>query len=245
MFNETAGNAVGRGPSKVSPAPAERPPIRNGEDAVNDLDHALQAALVEACGGFSPVSLWRAWMDWAVHMAVSPGRRLELAGRAIEEAARATSAAATPQAANGDKRFRDPAWRQWPFSLWAENFLAGERWWDEATRFLHGADPHSLALLNFVGRQALDSIAPTNFLLTNPAALTKTRQEFGANLVRGAANFWSDFARARRGERPNAATAWAPGKTVALTPGVVVKRTRLAEVIHTSPRPTRFGRSRW
>jgi polyhydroxyalkanoate synthase len=202
-------------------------------DRVNVLDHALHAAVTEAFGGFSPLSLWRAWIDWGLHLAASPGRELELARLALTEAA--GEGAAPPGGPAVDKRFRDEAWRQWPFSLWAAQFQAAERWWDAATRDLPGADPHNLALAHFLGRQALDAVSPTNFLLTNPVALARTREEFGANLARGALNFWRDFAAARRGERPQAALAWRPGETVALTKGAVVRRTRLAEVIQYLP----------
>jgi len=207
-------------------------------EPINDLDHALQAVLVEACGGFSPISLGRAWLDWGVHMAVSPGRRMELASQALAEGARALSLATSKGHAGraaDDKRFRDEAWRQWPFSHYAESFLGWERWWDEATQRLHGADPHSLALVAFLGRQALDAVAPTNFLPTNPVALARTREEWGANLTRGAQYLWRDIVRARNGQRPEAALAWAPGKTVALSEGVVVKRTSLAEIIQYAP----------
>jgi polyhydroxyalkanoate synthase len=51
-----------------------------------------------------------------------------------------------------DRRFAVEEWSQWPFSLYAESFLAAERWWDEAASQVHGASPHHLALLNFLGR---------------------------------------------------------------------------------------------
>jgi polyhydroxyalkanoate synthase subunit PhaC len=241
----------GRAPSvpaaRAMPAPpAGRWPSDGDRENVNDLDHALHAAIIEACGGFSPVSLGRAWLNWGLHMTFSPGRRMELAGRAGAEAARLAGLAVASgggQRADSpslrsrpqDRRFRDDAWTRWPFSLFAEGLLSAERLWDEATAHLHGADPHSLALLNFVGRQAIDAIAPTNFLFTNPVALAKTREEGGANLVRGWSNLLRDVAHARRGERPEAAMVWTPGKSVAVTPGAVVKRTALAEVIQYRP----------
>ncbi len=203
-------------------------------DGLNAFDHVLQAAVVEAFGGFSPLSLFRAWTDWGVHLAASPGRRMELIAQAFAGATRPPADARRP-AEIPDKRFRDPAWRGWPYSLYAAQFLAAERWWDEATRDVHGANPHNLALVNFLGRQALDAASPANFLFTNPAALARTEAELGANLARGAAGFWRDFVAARRGERPAAAQVWKPGETVALTKGAVVKRTHLAEVIQYSP----------
>ena len=100
-----------------------------------------------------------------------------------------------------DRRFRAEEWRQWPFSFYADAFLAAESWWDEAASKVHGASPHHLALMNFVGRQALDTMAPSNFLLTNPVALKQTVREGGVNLVRGAMNYATDFGRQLRGER--------------------------------------------
>ena len=142
---------------------------------------------------------------------------------------------APKRAGADDRRFAAEEWRQWPFSLYTEGFLATQRWWDEATSQVHGATRHHLALLNFIARQALDTVAPSNFLLTNPVALKQTLREGGANLVRGAMHSSADLRRLSRNERSEAAKAFEPGKTVALTKGVVVKRTELAEIIQYSP----------
>ena len=125
--------------------------------------------------------------------------------------------------------------RQWPFSLYAGGFLAAERWWEEATSEVRGASSHHLAFLNFLGRQALDTVAPSNFLATNPVALKQTLNEGGLNLLRGAMNYSADLRRLLRNERSEAAKAFKPGETVALTKGAVVARTRLAEIIQYNP----------
>ncbi len=134
-----------------------------------------------------------------------------------------------------DKRFRHESWRQWPFAIYAESFLGMERLWDEATRGVHGATKHHLDLLHFVGRQALDMMAPSNFPLTNPEVLTKTMETKGANILQGAQYFFDDIQRTLHREKPVGADAFEPGKTVALTPGEVVLRTHLAEVIQYRP----------
>src|SRR5208282_5828872 len=90
---------------------------------------------------------------------------------------------------------------------------------------------HHLALLNFVGRQALDTIAPSNFLATNPVALKQTLREAGINLLRGAINYSADLQRLLRNERSEADKAFKPGETVAMTKGVVVARTGRAETV--------------
>jgi polyhydroxyalkanoate synthase len=128
---------------------------------------------------------------------------------------------------------------------YAEGFLAAQQWWDEATSQVHGATRHHLALLNFISRQALDTVAPSNFLLTNPVALKQTLSEGGANLIRGAIHYSADLRRVLRNERSEAAKAFEPGKTVALTKGVVVKRTELAEIIQYSPTTESCALSRW
>jgi polyhydroxyalkanoate synthase len=133
-----------------------------------------------------------------------------------------------------DRRFASEEWAQWPFSLYVAGFLAAERWWDEATSQIHGATRHHLALLNFIGRQALDTVAPSNFLFTNPVAVKQTLTEGGANLLRGAINYSADLVRVLRDERSEVEKAFKPGETVALTEGAVVKRTELAEIIQYS-----------
>ena len=153
-----------------------------------------------------------------------------------------------------DRRFAAEEWRQWPFSLYAEGFLAAQRWWDEATSQIHGATRHHLALLNFIARQALDTVAPSNFLFTNPVTLKQTLTEGGANLVRGALHYSADLRRLLRNERSEPDKAFKPGETVALTKGAVVKRTDLAEIHPIQPddrvgapragRPRRRNKSR-
>jgi len=227
------------------PAPSPPPSVRSAENE-SPLDRFTHAKIAQLCGGFSPMGVAEAAFDWALHLAASPGRQAALALSALSKQAvlLQTSRSSSPEGSEGDapkpvtaddRRFAAEEWRQWPFSLYAEGFLATQRWWDEATSQVHGATRHHLALLNFIARQALDTVAPSNFLLTNPVALKQTVRERGANLVRGAMHSSADLQRLLRNERSEAAKAFEPGKTVALTEGVVVKRTELAEIIQYSP----------
>ena len=161
------------------------------------LDRFTHAKIAQLFGGFSPMGVAEAAFDWALHLAASPGRQAALALSALSKQAALlqTSASlssedsggsAPKRAAADDRRFAAEEWGYWPFSLYAEGFLATQRWWDEATSQIHGATRHHLALLNFIARQALDTVAPSNFLLTNPVALKQTLSEGGANLMRGA-----------------------------------------------------------
>ena len=91
------------------------------------------------------------------------------------------------------------------------------------------------AIANFVARQILDTVAPSNFILTNPEVLERTRAEGGANLIRGWNNWIADWRRALAGAPPRALDAYVVGRNLAVTPGKVVLRTRLAEVIQYAP----------
>ena len=231
----------------VSPPPI--PPLPASIGAENRFDRVTHAAIAKLSGGFSPMAVAEAAFDWALHLSVSPGRQSTLALSALAKQASLAETAFEPLRAGcdgaarerrrqEDRRFLAEEWRRWPFSLYVDGFLAAERWWDEAGSGVHGASPHHLAFLNFLIRQALDTVAPSNFLATNPVALKQTLKEGGLNLLRGAINYSADLERLLRNERSEAAKAFKPGETVALTKGAVVARTRLAEIIQYSPTTT-------
>ena len=233
--------------SKVGPAVSAPPipPLTASIKEENPLDRVAHANIAKLCGGFSPLAIAEAAADWALHLGVSPGRQSALALSAVAEQVSLVDSALAPLRGGAshapmherpaDRRFEAEDWRQWPFSLYADGFLAAERWWADAMSDVHGASPHHLAFLNFLARQALDTVAPSNFLATNPVALKQTLREGGLNLARGAMNYAADLQRLLRNERSEAAKAFTPGETVALTKGAVVARTRLAEVIQYSP----------
>ena len=96
--------------------------------------------------------------------------------------------------------------------------------------------------MSFVARQMLDVVSPANFLLTNPEVLETTFQQGGMNLVRGAMNFWEDQRRVVEGKKPVGAEAFQVGRDVAVTPGKVVARNRLMELIQYAPATDRVYR---
>ena len=231
--------------STTVPPPAVASPPSMVENE-NRLDRVAHANIAKLSGGFSPMAVAEAAFDWGLHLAASPGRQAALALSALSKQASLMETAWPSPRGGGqdasstegradDRRFGAEEWRRWPFSLYAASFLAAEQWWDEATSRIHGASPHHLALLNFVGRQALDTVAPSNFLATNPVALKETLREGGINLMRGAINYSTDLQRLLRNERSDADKAFEPGETVAMTKGAVVKRSGLAEIIQYSP----------
>jgi poly[(R)-3-hydroxyalkanoate] polymerase subunit PhaC len=134
-----------------------------------------------------------------------------------------------------DERFRVANWQTFPFNVFVHNFLAVERWWEEATINVRGVSQRHDEMAAFTARQILDTVAPSNFLITNPRVLERTRAEGGANLLRGFSNWIADLTNLWTGAPPRGLEKFKVGKTVAVTPGKVVHRTRLAEVIQYAP----------
>src|SRR5208337_2967899 len=137
--------------------------------------------------------------------------------------------------APGDKRFADPAWSQWPFNLFAQSFLSTEAWWTEATHHVPGLVDSREAEVAFMTRALIDVVSPSNIPWLNPVIINKTAQEGGFNLVRGAANWLDDLDRMLSGRLPAGAEKFEVGRNVAVTPGKVVYRNDLMELIQYVP----------
>jgi poly[(R)-3-hydroxyalkanoate] polymerase subunit PhaC len=216
---------------------------------LDTLDRMLRAELARATAGLSPWALAEAYFDWTMHLAYSPGRRLELAGEAAAGALNVAfdgwrcllGAPMDPCecALPHDERFRDPAWHAFPFNAYARAFLSIERWWEMAATGVRGVSRRHAAAATFAARQILDPFAPTNFIATNPLVLRRTLEEGGRNLARGL-SYWLEDMELRRSGMPSVGDErFVVGKTVAVTPGKVVHRTRLAEIIQYAPATAR------
>jgi polyhydroxyalkanoate synthase subunit PhaC len=236
-------------PEKLKSAcAAESPPVNRTFPPVTstqDVDRAVRAGIARLTGGLAPSALAGAFLDWAIHLAASPGKQFELASQAIAVALEnATFASRCIQggaadpcrcALPQDSRFRAEGWQGFPFNLYAHSFLSIERWWEAATTGVRGVSKQHENAVTFAARQLLDPAAPSNFLLTNPTALARTVSTCGTNLVRGFLNLGEDLARALDGTAPAGLDTFKVGETVAATPGKVVHRTRLAEIIQYAP----------
>lgn len=110
-----------------------------------------------------------------------------------------------------------------------------QRWWEQATRDVRGVSGHHENVANFTARQWLDIFSPGNQLLTNPVALKRTVEEGGANLVRGLSHLIENMQR-RLGDLPPPGTEnFVVGRDVATTPGKVVLRNQVMELIQYAP----------
>jgi polyhydroxyalkanoate synthase len=209
------------------------------------IDRQVHAAMARMTMGLSPASLIEAYGDWAIHLAIAPGKRAKLVEKATRKAVRlwlhACRCAADPKSGPcieplaQDKRFSAPEWQQWPFNFMYQSFLLQQQWWHNATTFVPGVSKHHEEVVSFAARQMLDFFSPSNFIHTNPELLAETVREGGANLQRGFTNFIEDWEREIAGKPPVGAENFRPGEVVAVTPGKVVYRNRLIELIQYAP----------
>jgi polyhydroxyalkanoate synthase len=162
------------------------------------MDRSLHYLVSRFTLGLSPMAMAQAYFDWAIHLSSSPGKQAQLWHKGARKAARlavhiahcAMSGSNEPCIAPllHDKRFAGEAWQSWPFSILYQNFLLQQQWWHNAVTGVHGVSEQHERVLQFAFRQWLDVFSPSNFLLTNPELLQRTREESGQNLVRG---FWN------------------------------------------------------
>jgi polyhydroxyalkanoate synthase len=151
--------------------------------------------------------------------------------------ARVLSGAATEQPAKTtdthDRRFAARQWHEYPYFAWLKDayLLYGDYLRELAA--LAEADEESKRRLKFLARQYVDAIAPSNFLATNPEAITLALESGGASLAQGLANLIDDAQRGRISLTDE--TAFAVGRNLALTPGSVVFRNELIELIQYAP----------
>ncbi len=210
-----------------------------------NLDRMVHAWIGRFTGGLSPASLLFAYLDWLVHLAFSPAKQAELGEKAIRKAlrlslymqqcARDRDAEPCIEPLPQDRRFAGEDWQRWPYSQVYQSFLLLQQWWHNATTGIQGVSRRHDDFVSFAARQILDVFSPSNYILTNPEVLRATLEQRGENLVRGTRNFLDDWNRAVLGKKPSGAEQFVVGKNLAVTPGKVVLRNRLVELIQYSP----------
>jgi polyhydroxyalkanoate synthase len=243
--------ALELGPAPVPPAECACPPSREGDaiDVLDQLsesiDRRVHAGVARLTGGLSPAALAGAYLDWATHLLFSPGKQAQLVGKAVRKwsrlgqyaLARALGVACEqciaplPQ----DKRFADHEWRQLPYDLIYQAFLLQQQWWHNATTGVDGVTAQHENLVSFASRQWLDAVSPANFVPTNPILARRTLETGGQNLVAGLRNAIEDWHRHVNRLPPLGAETFKVGRDLAVTPGQVVYRNRLIELIQYAP----------
>jgi polyhydroxyalkanoate synthase len=170
----------------------------------------------------SQISLWQAHMDlWQ-------SAALRMMG----------SDAKAAEPAPDDRRFKDAAWEENQlFDFIKQSYLLTARWMTQTVRAVDGLDEKTAKKVDFYTRQFVDAMAPTNFLLTNPEVLRATVESSGENLVKGLQNLLEDLDRGK-GKLHIKMTdleAFRVGENIAVSPGKVVFRNDLIELLQYAP----------
>jgi polyhydroxyalkanoate synthase subunit PhaC len=227
-------------PSPATPSPAEPSPAAD-TPAKADVERYLRAQIAALSGGIAPDDYLDAWWAWYLNVATQPPRQAQLAKSAYDQIldswqffARASRGEPLPPQRE-DMGFRDAAWNVWPFNVYARTYANWASWWQQAlTPAPSAADP-KLSRANFAGKLLLEAASPANFLHTNPELLNRTAAESGQNLIRGLKYWLEDAQRVIGGGRAPGTERFEVGKDVAITPGKVVYRNRLIELLQYSP----------
>ena len=194
------------------------------------------------------LGLGKAFMELAANMFANPARLAEQHIALWQQYAalwqssmmRAWGAPAAPVAepAQGDKRFRHEAWQDHLlFDYIKQSYLIAARWLHENVASVEGLDESTRRKVDFFTRQYIDALAPSNFALTNPEVFKETVSTGGQNLVRGLNNLLDDIERGNGKLRISMtdAKAFELGVNIGTTPGKVVYRNTLIELIQYAP----------
>jgi polyhydroxyalkanoate synthase len=192
----------------------------------------LDVLLTDAAQG--PLRRWlpaRATVKTAAKLATRPDAVVSRGARLAAELAKVAAGRSELAPDKGDRRFRDPAWGSNPaFRRLLQGYLAAGRAVDG---LICDADLDwaSERRIRFAAENVLDALAPSNVPLTNPSAIKAVVDTGGLNFVRGARNLARDMARPPRIPSMVDRSAFEVGRDLAVTPGAVVLRTPVLELI--------------
>ncbi|PWJ18277.1 PHA/PHB synthase family protein [Jannaschia seohaensis] len=203
-------------------------------------DHGLQ--------GPGPELYAKAMAAYWSELANNPGKLIEKQvgywGQALKHAVEAQHALASgkPVAPKDeqpkDRRFSDPLWTEHPYyNFLKQQYQISAQAIADTVQDLGGLDRNDKRRVEFFSQQILDLFAPTNFLATNPEAMTRAVETEGESLVRGLENLVRDI-EANRGDwlvTLSDPDAFELGGNIATTEGSVVYRNRMFELIQYAP----------
>ncbi len=142
------------------------------------------------------------------------------------------------QPAKGDKRFNDPDWGAHPmYDVMKQSYLLTSNWLNSLVTDVEGVDPLEKRRVEFFMKMLTDAISPSNFLMSNPAALREAMSSHGESLVRGMENFAADLTRGG-GQLAISQTdmdQFRVGENVATAPGKVVYQNDILQLLQFEP----------
>jgi len=181
----------------------------------------------------------RAAVKLAAKLTVRPDTVVTRGAQLATELAKVGIGRSALEPAKGDRRFKDDAWRGNPaFKRLLQSYLAAGQAVDGLIDDA-GLDWRSERQVRFAAENVLDALAPSNVPLTNPAVLKVALDTGGRNFARGAANFARDMAKPPRIPSMVDTSAFTVGEDIAVTPGAVVLRTPVFELLQYKPQTSK------
>ncbi len=197
-----------------------------------------------------PLRIGQAVAEFWAHYARHPSRLVELQMKYAEDMGHLFQESVRKFAGEGDvvdvatadpgidRRFRDPVWRNNAvFDFLRQSYLLTRSAVEQSLKDARHLPGHDRQKLEFYTRLYLDALSPNNFAMTNPEVIRETLRSGGDNLIKGLHNLVADLKRGG-GDLKISTTnprAFHVGKNLAVTPGQVVFKNRMMEVIQYAP----------
>lgn len=224
-------------PEKLGTPPEDRPVRRwISHDVARALDDFVVRHAGRATGGVAVPRILLAYIDWLLNLAISPGRQLQIS----EEVIRALPSALidlvrADKSVEEDPRFANASWRKRPYAWIAKSAVAREQLVKILTAPLPGMDRHNAELVSFYTSQMLNALSPSNGLLSNPEVAEATWTQRGRNVLTGLKRAVSGVGERSRDWPSATASGFKVGENLAATPGTVVFRNELIELLQYAP----------
>jgi polyhydroxyalkanoate synthase len=137
-----------------------------------------------------------------------------------------------------DRRFKDSAWNEdLTFDFIKQSYILTTQWLKKMVGDIEGVDQKTLDKFEFYTRQLVDAMSPSNFAMTNPEVIRESINTKGASLAKGFQNFMEDFESGKTilNLPKSDHKAFELGRNIAATPGKVIFRNDLIELIQYEP----------
>jgi poly[(R)-3-hydroxyalkanoate] polymerase subunit PhaC len=217
------------------------------------LVQAFWQRQAEAEGGESfsitdPSAIGRAFLHLGTQLLADPGRLAEAQAQLWRDsvalwqqmARRLQGEQAAPliEPERGDRRFKDEAWNEEVvYDYVKQSYLLSARWLRSLVKDVPGLAAGDQQKVDFYTRQFVSALAPSNFVLTNPAVLRKAKETGGQNLLDGLQHLLGDLERGQGRLKISMADeqAFAVGRNVATSPGKVIFQNELIQLLQYAP----------
>lgn len=212
-------------------------------DRAKTLDAEHMARIAKLTRGMSPIEISLAYLDWLSHLSVSPGKMFRLVQSMQQKLLQMGVISATAAAQAGgtvfqhlrDRKSLSELWLRLPFDVLPKQHGLVKDWWSEATEDVDGVSHEHLEYVSFMNNQILEMLSPENVPLTDRDFIQTTLEQKGGNLKRGLGLLAKDLAGKIKKDGNPVNSEFEVGKNIAVTPGKVIYRNDLMELIQYKP----------